>query len=791
MRSVVVVFTLDFPDPLLGIEIPYLAKSFDKVYILPNRTGEITGVPANVEIVSLFKAVNLKKPWAPILKNFWRVLRIYSYSVVQPGNFLPYIKYYRSFLGHLLEETEKINVIKDFVKEHNLKDALFYDYWFVNSLLALAELKRQGVIKHIVSRAHGFDLYDERQFEGRVPFREYKVRWSDGIFTISNHGFQYLKAKLSRRLQSKVYLSYLGVDNPFQEKVLSEFNTTQFTIVSCARMVSLKRISLLAEVLSRTSLPIHWIHFGDGPERKKVEEVITTIPRTCKVTLMGECSNEEVLKFYAKNYVSLFVSLSETEGLPVSMMEAISAGIPIMAISVNGIPEIVTPITGVLIQDIDTPSDQLAKILEETLLHASFDRNAIRNFFNQNFSADSNTNAFIKNLRMLTDSDASTVPVQYQQCTQCVLDTLDDPGIMFDAKGVCTYCHQYELDAKSLLKQGREGEEFLQQIIGKIKKEGRGQKYDCILGISGGVDSTYLAYQAKKFGLKPLAVHFDNGWNSELAVKNIENIVNRLNLPLHTLVVDWDEFKDLQLAFLKASVIDIELATDHAMLATLYKLAVENNIRYILSGHNVVTEAVLPKNWYHDKRDHLHIKAINRLFGEKKLKTYPLLTSWIKLQVVWRRIESISLLNYMDYNKAQIKDFIAKELGWRDYGGKHFESVFTRFYQGYILRKKFGIDKRKAHLSNLICSGQISRETALLELIEEPYSKEMQQQDYEYALKKFQITRQEFEEIMSRPVRKHNQYPVDRSIYDRFLFLKVFRPGWKAFKKVRQFVKPS
>lgn len=790
MRSSIVVFTLDFPDPLLGIEIPYLAKAFDKVYILPNRTGVITELPANVEVVSLFNTVDLKKPWKPVLKNFWSIFRIYTYSLAQPTNFFPYIKYYRSYVGHLLEELEKVEPLQHFVVKHNLQDALFYDYWFVNSTLALAELKRKGIVKHAISRVHGFDLYDERQFEGRVPFREYKVKWSDGIYAISKHGYQYLTSKLPKHLQAKVYLSYLGVNNAYQENAPVRKDGAPFTIVSCARLVPLKRIPLLAETLSHTSLPVHWIHFGDGPERENVDNAIAKVSANCKVTLKGECSNEEILRFYAENYVDLFVSLSETEGLPVSMMEAISAGIPILAVSVNGIPEVVTPVTGVLINRIDTPAIEIAKTLERTLTQGSFDRLAIKHFFKQHFEADTNVTAFIKVVQEINGSAKKMATVPYQQCTKCVLDTLDDPQITFDASGICSYCHQYEADFKNLVKEGEEGQEELERMVQKIKNAGKNQKYDCILGISGGVDSTYLAYQAKKLGLRPLAVHFDNGWNSELAVKNIESIVNRLELPLHTLVVDWNEFKDLQLAFLKASVIDIELATDQAMLATLYKLALQHNIRYILSGHNVVTEAILPKNWYHDKRDHIHIRAINKLFGEIKLKTYPLLSSWTKLRVVWRQIESVSLLNYMDYNKAKVKDFIASELGWRDYGGKHFESVFTRFYQGYILRKKFGVDKRKAHLSTLICSGQISRESALIELEQEPYSLEMQQQDYEYALKKFQLSRVEFEEIMSRPVRKHHEYPIDRSIYERFFLLRVFRPAWKTFKKVRKLIVP-
>src|SRR5688572_17572489 len=196
--------------------------------------------------------------------------------------------------------------------------------------------------------------------------------------------------------------------------------------------------------------------------------------------------------------------------------------------------------------------------------------------------------------------------MELNACTRCVLDTSVE-DIHFDAQGVCNYCHEYDkLAAQTVLRPKEVITKELEELLASIKKQGEKQEYDCIIGLSGGVDSSYLCLLAKQFGLRPLVVHFDNGWNSELAVKNIENIVTRLGFDLHTFVVDWNEFRSLQVAFLKASVIDIELPTDHAMLATLYKLALKNKIRYILSGHNVVSESVLPVNWYFNKRDHIH-----------------------------------------------------------------------------------------------------------------------------------------------------------------------------------------
>lgn len=379
----------------------------------------------------------------------------------------------------------------------------------------------------------------------------------------------------------------------------------------------------------------------------------------------------------------------------------------------------------------------------------------------------------------------NSISKKYQQCKNCLLDTIDDPEIVFNEEGVCSYCSLYKVEAEKLPRTETEAKSLLNKCVSEIKKTGQNKRFDCILGISGGVDSTYLALKAKELGLRPLAVHFDNGWNSELAVKNIENIVSKLNLELYTIVVDWEEFKDLQLAFIKASVIDIELATDHAIMATMYKLALQHDIKYILSGHNIATELILPKNWYHDKLDHVHIRSISAKLGNVPLKTYPLLDSMTKFKMSLRNIKTVQLLNYLPYNKAEVKKIIQNKLNWRDYGGKHYESIFTRFYQGYILVNKFGVDKRKAHLSNLICSGQITRAEALQELNRPAYDAVQLQEDYQFVLKKFDLTKEEFESFMKAPIYRHSDYEIDRSIYDRFFLLRLLSPFWKLFKRLR------
>ncbi len=371
---------------------------------------------------------------------------------------------------------------------------------------------------------------------------------------------------------------------------------------------------------------------------------------------------------------------------------------------------------------------------------------------------------------------------KYQQCSISVMDTIADQNITFDEKGISNYYYEYQLQEKAWVIKGKEGEQKLAKLIEAIKESGKGNKYDCITGVSGGVDSTYLVLRAKQLGLRPLIVHFDNGWNSELAVMNIENIIKRLGFDLYTLVVDWEEFKDIQMSYLKASVVDIEAITDHAIIGTLYRLAAENGIKYILSGSNVVTEATLPLHWIWNKSDHTNIKDIHKQYGKLPLKTFPFFSTRQKQYYVKAKgIEVVCPLNYMNYIKKEVKQTIINELGWRDYGGKHYESVFTRFYQGYILPVKFGIDKRKGHFSNLIFSGQLTKEEAIEELKKPIYDPEQLQVDYEFVLKKFNLHRKEFEELMKLPRREHTEFKVEKSVWDTYQILKPFKKIRNAF----------
>lgn len=373
---------------------------------------------------------------------------------------------------------------------------------------------------------------------------------------------------------------------------------------------------------------------------------------------------------------------------------------------------------------------------------------------------------------------------EHNVCNRCIMDTTD-PDITFDDNGICSHCHYHDSLYKQIVPNSQDAKILLSKLIEKIKEKGKSKKYDCIIGLSGGVDSTYVAFLVKELGLRPLAVHLDNGWNSELAIKNVENVIKKLKIDLFTIVIDWEEFKALQLAYLRAGVIDLEVTSDHAIFASLYKLAKQYNINYIISGTNVVTESIMPKSWfYQTKNDLVNLNDIFKKYGDgRALKTYPK-HGFLKLLYfnLFHKLEFISILNYVPYVKSEIKELIKKELDWKEYGGKHHESLITKFYQCYILPKKFGIDKRRAHLSNLICSGQMTREEALIEIEKPLYNSEFEMEsDIEYVIKKFNISKKDFNKIINSPPSSHLSFKSDK--WQRNLFYKLVDLKHKYFKK--------
>lgn len=355
-------------------------------------------------------------------------------------------------------------------------------------------------------------------------------------------------------------------------------------------------------------------------------------------------------------------------------------------------------------------------------------------------------------------------------CNRCVMDETCSDIVFFDVG--CNFCNDFTSKHKKLLNQKNLNDHELNSFHNKVKSK---KQYDCIIGVSGGVDSSYVLYLAVKAGLKPLAVHLDNGWNSELATSNINNLVNILGVDLYTHVIDWEENRSLQRSFMSADVVDIEMLMDNAMLALNFRLAEKFNIKHILSGSNTSTEGMrMPHNWNWLKFDATNIKSINKKYNNVKISTHKLISIPKYLYYMYvRGIKWVHYLDYYDYKKDEAVNILVKEVDYKPYPYKHYESVFTRFYQGYILPKKFGIDKRKLHLSTLIISGQMTREQAVEILKTDPYPDATQlEKDYKFVTKKLGLSDTEFTSYLNRPRVEHDFYSSERWIWNFLLFLR-------------------
>ena len=370
---------------------------------------------------------------------------------------------------------------------------------------------------------------------------------------------------------------------------------------------------------------------------------------------------------------------------------------------------------------------------------------------------------------MTLGSIPSTRPRRaYRICSRCVMDTTD-PDIVFDENNHCNHCTAALARMNEQLLPPTERDAALMDLVSTIKTEGRHKEYDCIIGVSGGCDSTTTAYMVKQLGLRPLAVHFDNGWDSELAVDNITRTLTSLQVDLFTYVVDWEEFRDLQLSFIRSSVANAEAPTDHGITALLFRTARKHRVRFILSGSNLVTEAIMPHAWSHFNQDLRLLKALHRRFGTVTLRTMPTIGIPSYMYSVFiHGIRQIPFLNYIQYDKSAWKKTLTAAIGWRDYGGKHYESIWTRFFQGYYLPKKFGYDKRRAHYSTMICSGLMTRGEALSEMENPTYDDpRLLEEDKAYVLKKFGLSEHEFNDILATPGRPVSDYPSHEFLFRR------------------------
>jgi len=358
---------------------------------------------------------------------------------------------------------------------------------------------------------------------------------------------------------------------------------------------------------------------------------------------------------------------------------------------------------------------------------------------------------------------------EFQICTNCVMDATDSK-ITFDDKGVCDHCNTYYDNILPKWHTDERGDKALKEIVAKIKEKGKGKDFDCLMGMSGGIDSSYLLYMMKeKYGLRPLVFHVDAGWNSQIAVNNIERLVDGLGLDLYTEVINWEEIKDLQLAYFKSGVPHIDTPQDHAFFATMYKFASKHNIKHILTGGNYSTECVRnPLEWMYYQSDAIQLRDIYKQHGTGKLKDYPVTNIlWHKVYLPYfKGIKLIRPLDYIPYHKDEAMQELVDKFGYQKYPQKHFESRFTRFYEAYWLPEKFGYDTRKVQFSSLILTGQMTREDALEELKNPAYDPETVKQDFEFVANKLGITVDELQGYLDAPNKTYKDYKSQENIYN-------------------------
>lgn len=357
----------------------------------------------------------------------------------------------------------------------------------------------------------------------------------------------------------------------------------------------------------------------------------------------------------------------------------------------------------------------------------------------------------------------------HQICTNCVMDTTDSK-IIFNDKGVCDHCNTYYKDILPKWHTDEKGHQALEEIIVKIKKEGEGKDFDCLMGMSGGIDSSYLLYvMVEKYDLRPLVFHVDAGWNSQIAVNNIERLVDGLGLDLYTEVINWEEIKDLQLAFFKSGVSHVDTPQDHSFFATMYKFASKHKIKHILTGGNYSTECIRnPLEWMYYQSDSIQLKDIYKKHGTGKLKDYPITNIlWHKVYLPYiKGIKLIRPLDFIPYNKDEAMQLLVNKFGYQKYPQKHFESRFTRFYEGYWLPMKFGFDTRKVQYSSLILTNQMTRKEALKNLSKPAYDPKTIKQDFEYIATKLGISAEELQSYMDAPNKTYKDYKSQDSIYN-------------------------
>jgi N-acetyl sugar amidotransferase len=764
-RKNLILFTSSFPcgsdEVFLENEYPYLLEAFERIFIITSSTEPIQKKfeDKKTTIIRISKRLSNSEKVIGSIKNIFCPIYKQELRFVRNNLNLRINKSIHKVLVSAIVLAKKIaNEVVEIIELRDLDktETTIYSYWFDEFAYASAMIKKRYPETMVITRAHGWDVYFERHPNNYLPLRKFTLSNIDQCFVVSDFGTQYLKNKFIG-FDSKISTLRLGTPSLFTE---IKDTKEPYQLVSCSSSIQLKRIDRIIHSLQLIkSAKIHWTHFGSGSlQNKLIEEASKRFENARNISweFKGHVSNDKVIEYYKNNQVDLFINTSETEGIPVSIMEALSCSIPCIAPNVGGISEIVNEKVGHLLSS--TPNEmEISQAIENFINKDVQTRNQIK--LNAKAMHEKYYHAETNFKRFTAKISRKSVRQPFQQCSRCIYDNQVYPNINFDSKGVCNICHIYEDLQKRTVLKGAVGAQKLSNLINEIKLKGANKQFDCILGVSGGVDSSYLAYLAKEWGLRPYIIHVDGGWNSDISVKNIAKLLQKLGLDLHTHVIDWQEMRDVQRSFIKASVLDIDLPFDNAFMAILYKTANKLGIKYILSGHNTETEGWMPETFTHYKLDTINIKSIHKKFGEQKIRKFPMIGPIQSYHYKSRKgIQMISPLDFIDYNKADVKEFLIKDLDWIDYGGKHYENTFTRFYQSYILFHKFKIDKRISHFSTLINSGQMTKDQANEELQKLPYNLETIEKEKAFFAKKLGFSMQELEEYLSSPGIPHEVY---------------------------------
>jgi N-acetyl sugar amidotransferase len=505
---------------------------------------------------------------------------------------------------------------------------------------------------------------------------------------------------------------------------------------------------------------------GEGFGRAKellTREMAKVDPRGEFVQWVGPVAHENVPALLDAADIVIFAS--SCENLPITLIEGMASGRPVACSDRGPMPEVLQGAGSYFNPESEESiANAIETLVADSELRARMATSS-RELSNRFSWADSAKQTWDFLHSALRKYEATR---SYRICSTCIMDTTD-PGITFDGNGVCDHCRNYHLNILPNWHPDDRGRKVLQKQIDQIKEDGAGKDHDCLIGVSGGVDSSYLTYLAKEeFGLRPLIFHVDAGWNSQIAVNNIERLVDKLGLDLYTEVINWEEMRDLQLAFFKAQVPHLDTPQDHAFFAALYNFAARNGFKYVLTGANYSTECVHnPLEWHYHASDLVHLKDIHEKFGSVPLNTFPL-ADILKYRLYYRYFKGIHVvkpLNYVPYVKASAMQLLIDRFGWQAYPQKHFESRFTKFYEAYWLPTKFGYDKRRVQYSSLILTNQMSREDALRDISLSPYDKEQLPADFDYIATKLGISSAELQELMDGPNRTYRDYKSRMPIY--------------------------